>query len=222
MLNVIYEQDFLGFSYGFRSGRGQHDALDALAVGINRRKVNWVLDADIRDYFSKLDHSWLEKFLEHRIADKRVLRLIQKWLRAGVIEDGNFKCRALAGALLTHCAYVHSRACGGNLWRGEDRLLRLSALRRSRVVIDGRESKAPDGPTQLVRLIRVWRCVESRCSCPKVPVCDSAHVKNMRRLCADGNTRAGGRCSGQRGISGSDDMAGAHGRRTEDVRCPRF
>ena len=88
VLNAIYETDFLGFSYGFRPGRSQHDALDALVVGIRRRRVNWVLDVDIRDYFSSLDQSWLERFLEHRIADKRVLRLIQKWLRAGVIEDG--------------------------------------------------------------------------------------------------------------------------------------
>jgi RNA-directed DNA polymerase len=86
--NAIYECDFLGFSYGFRPGRSQHDALDALAVAITKRRVNWILDADIRDCFSKLDHSWLEKFLEHRIADRRVLRLIQKWLRAGVVEDG--------------------------------------------------------------------------------------------------------------------------------------
>jgi len=90
VLNAIYECDFLGFSYGFRPGRSQHDALDALAVGITRGRVNWILDADIRDYFSKLDHSWLERFLEHRIADRRVLRLIQKWLRAGVIEDGDW------------------------------------------------------------------------------------------------------------------------------------
>ena len=88
VLNGIYEADFLGFSYGFRPGRSPHDALDALAVGIERRKVNWVLDADIRDYFTSLDQSWLVKFLEHRIADKRVLRLIRKWLSAGVIEDG--------------------------------------------------------------------------------------------------------------------------------------
>jgi RNA-directed DNA polymerase len=88
VLNAIYECDFLGFSYGFRRGRGQHDALDALAVGITRRRVNWVLDVDIRDCFSSLDHSWLERFIEHRIADERILRLIQKWLRAGVIEDG--------------------------------------------------------------------------------------------------------------------------------------
>src|SRR6266536_1486336 len=88
VLNAIYEADFLGFSYGFRPGRGPHDALDALVVGIERKKVNWVLDADIRDFFTSLDHRWLVKFLEHRIADKRVLRLIQKWLRAGVVEDG--------------------------------------------------------------------------------------------------------------------------------------
>ncbi len=90
VLNAIYEQDFLGFSYGFRPGRSQHDALDALAVGISRKKVNYVLDADLRDFFTGLDQSWLVKFLEHRIADKRVLRLIQKWLRAGVIEDGKW------------------------------------------------------------------------------------------------------------------------------------
>src|SRR5712671_3087325 len=90
VLNSVYEEDFLGFSYGFRPGRGPHDALDALAVGITERKVNWILDADISDFFTRLDHSWLEKFLEHRIADKRVLRLIRKWLAAGVVEDGNW------------------------------------------------------------------------------------------------------------------------------------
>jgi group II intron reverse transcriptase/maturase len=90
VLNAVYEQDFLGFSYGFRQGRSQHDALDALAVGITRKKVNFVLDADISDFFTRLDQGWLERFLEHRIADKRVLRLIQKWLRAGVIEGGEW------------------------------------------------------------------------------------------------------------------------------------
>jgi group II intron reverse transcriptase/maturase len=90
VLNAVYEQDFLGFSYGFRPGRSPHDALDALVVGVERRRVNWVLDADIRDFFSRLDQAWLERFLEHRIADRRVLRLIQKWLRAGVIEDGEW------------------------------------------------------------------------------------------------------------------------------------
>jgi retron-type reverse transcriptase len=90
VLNAVYEEDFLGFSYGFRPGRSQHDALDALSVGIVRKKVNFVLDADISDFFTRLDQGWLERFLEHRIADKRVLRLIQKWLRAGVIEDGEW------------------------------------------------------------------------------------------------------------------------------------
>ena len=90
VLNAVYEEDFLGFSYGFRPRRSPHDALDALSVGIVRKKVNYVLDADIRDFFTRLDQGWLERFLEHRIADKRVLRLIQKWLRAGVIEDGEW------------------------------------------------------------------------------------------------------------------------------------
>jgi RNA-directed DNA polymerase len=90
VLNAVYEEDFLDFSYGFRPGRSQHDALDALAVGITRKKVSFVLDADIRDCFTRLDQGWLERFLEHRIADRRVLRLIQKWLRAGVIEDGEW------------------------------------------------------------------------------------------------------------------------------------
>ena len=88
VLNAVYETDFLGFSYGFRPGRGQHDALDALAVGIERKKVNWVLDADIRDFFTSVDRGWLERFLRHRIADERVLRLIGKWLAAGVMEEG--------------------------------------------------------------------------------------------------------------------------------------
>jgi group II intron reverse transcriptase/maturase len=90
VLNAIYETDFLGFSYGFRPGRSPHHALDALAAGIVGKNVNWVLDADFSDYFSSLDHQWLMKFLEHRIADKRVLRLIQKWLAAGVIENGSW------------------------------------------------------------------------------------------------------------------------------------
>ena len=88
VLNAIYEGDFLGFSYGFRPGRGPHQALDALYTGLLTRKVNWVLDADIRGFFDALDREWLIKFLEHRIADRRVLRLIRKWLNAGVLEDG--------------------------------------------------------------------------------------------------------------------------------------
>ena len=91
VLNAIYEVDFLGFSYGFRPGRKAHVALDALAVGIRWRKISWILDADIRNYFDAIDHDWLMKFLEHRIADRRMLRLIRKWLKAGVIEEGEWK-----------------------------------------------------------------------------------------------------------------------------------
>jgi RNA-directed DNA polymerase len=88
VLNAIYEQDFLGFSYGFRPRRSPHYALNALAVAIQTKRVNWVLDADIRSFFDTLDHGWLVKFVEHRVADRRVVRLIQKWLNAGVLEDG--------------------------------------------------------------------------------------------------------------------------------------
>jgi RNA-directed DNA polymerase len=90
VLNAIYEGDFVGFSYGFRPGRSQHDALDALSVGIRRKKVNWVLDADIRGFFDTLDHGWLMKFVAHRIGDPRILKLIQQWLSAGVLEDGRW------------------------------------------------------------------------------------------------------------------------------------
>src|SRR3989442_9693863 len=88
VLNAIYEEDFLGFSYGFRPGRSPHQALDALAVAIETRSVNWVLDADIRSFFDTLVREWLIKFVEHRVADRRIVRLIQKWLNAGVLEDG--------------------------------------------------------------------------------------------------------------------------------------
>jgi len=87
VLNALWEEDFLGFSYGFRPGRGQHDALDALAVGINRRKVNWILDADIAGFFDTVNHDWLIRFVEHRVGDRRVTRLVRKWLKAGVMED---------------------------------------------------------------------------------------------------------------------------------------
>jgi len=88
VMNAIYETDFLGFSYGFRPGRSQHQALDALYVGLLTRKVSWVLDLDIKGFFDGISHEWLVKFVEHRVADRRVVRLIQKWLRAGVLEDG--------------------------------------------------------------------------------------------------------------------------------------
>jgi RNA-directed DNA polymerase len=90
VLNQIWEEDFLGFSYGFRPGRSQHDALDALYVGITSKKVDWVLDLDIRAFFDQIEHAWLIKFVEHRIGDRRIVRLIQKWLKAGVMEQGRW------------------------------------------------------------------------------------------------------------------------------------
>jgi RNA-directed DNA polymerase len=88
VLNAIYEEDFLGFSYGFRPGRGPHDGLDALTVAITSRKVNWILDADIRSFFDTVSQDWLIRFLEHRIGDRRIIRLVRKWLRAGILEAG--------------------------------------------------------------------------------------------------------------------------------------
>ena len=88
VLNAIYEEDFLGFSYGFRPGRGQHDGLDALVVGITTAKVNWIVDADIQNFFGAVSQEWLVRFVEHRIGDTRIIRLIRKWLKAGVLEDG--------------------------------------------------------------------------------------------------------------------------------------
>ena len=88
VLSAIYEEGSLGFSYGFRQGRGQHDALDALTEAIRWRMVNWILDADIQSFFDELDHDWTMRFLEHRVADRRTLQLILRWLKAGVIENG--------------------------------------------------------------------------------------------------------------------------------------
>jgi RNA-directed DNA polymerase len=88
VLNCIYEEEFLGFSYGFRPKRGQHDALDALVVGITTRRVNFIFDADVASFFDSVSQNWLVRFVEHRIGDKRIIRLIRKWLKAGVLEDG--------------------------------------------------------------------------------------------------------------------------------------
>jgi RNA-directed DNA polymerase len=90
VLNAIYEEDFLGFCYGFRAGRSQHDALDALTTALDRKRVNWVLDVDIQSFFDTVGHEWMQRFLEHRIGDKRVVRLILKWLKAGVMENGEW------------------------------------------------------------------------------------------------------------------------------------
>ena len=106
ILNQIYEEAFLGFSYGFRPGRSQHDALDALATGILRQPINWVLDLDVVRCFDSFDRAWLERFLQHRIGDRRLLRLIRKWLKAGVLEDevvSDPDRGVVQGAVVRHC-----------------------------------------------------------------------------------------------------------------------
>jgi RNA-directed DNA polymerase len=116
VLNQIYEADFQGFSYGFRPGRSPHQALDALTVGIQRKRVNWVLDADIRGFFDNMSHEWTMKFIKHRVADRRMLRLIQKWLKAGVSEDGQWSATkvgtpqgAVVNPQVEHIMQVHVR-----------------------------------------------------------------------------------------------------------------
>ena len=126
-LNAIYEEDFLGFSYGFRPGRGQHDALDALSVGIGSRKVNWIVDIDIRSFFDTVSHEWLIRFLEHRIGDRRILRLIQKWLKAGVLEDGTMTASeegtpqgAVISPLLANIYLHYGIDLWAEQWRGRE------------------------------------------------------------------------------------------------------
>jgi len=128
VLNAIYEEDFLGFSYGFRPKRSAHHALDALYVGIMERKIHWVLDADIRSFFDTIDHGWLMRFLEHRIADRRLLRLIRKWLRAGVSEKGTwFKTEvgtpqgAVVSPLLANVYLHYALDLWVHKWRGNAR-----------------------------------------------------------------------------------------------------
>jgi RNA-directed DNA polymerase len=124
ILNHIYEVDFRGFSYGFRPGRNPHQALDALSVGIQTKRVNWVLDADIRGFFDNLNHEWLLKFIEHRVGDRRILRLIQKWLKAGVSEDGQWSETrvgtpqgAVASPLLANVYLHYVFDLWGEAWR---------------------------------------------------------------------------------------------------------
>ena len=124
ILNQIYEEDFLGFSYGFRLGRSQHDALDALSYALRKKKVNYILDADIRGFFDNLDKSWMIKFVEHRVADPRILRLIQKWLKAGVMEEGKWSepqtgtaQGSVISPLLANVYLHYSFDLWANVWR---------------------------------------------------------------------------------------------------------
>ena len=137
VLGSIYEQDFLGFSYGFRAGRSQHDALDALMVGIKSRRVNWILDADIAAFFDEIDHDWMLKFLAHRIADQRMLRLIRKWLKAGVIEESGRRVEATKGTpqgavispLLANLYLHHALDQWAHQWRGRQARGKVTIVR---------------------------------------------------------------------------------------------
>jgi group II intron reverse transcriptase/maturase len=126
ILNQIYEVDFKGFSYGFRPGRSPHQALDALTVGIQRKKVNWILDADVLGFFDNVSHEWALKFIEHRVADRRMLRLIQKWLKAGVSEDGQWSETnkgtpqgAVASPLIANVYLHYTFDLWADVWRRE-------------------------------------------------------------------------------------------------------
>jgi group II intron reverse transcriptase/maturase len=149
VLNAIYEADFLGFWYGFRLGRGPHDALDALAVGIGERKGNYILDADIRDFFGSVSQEWLIRFVEHRIGDKRIIRLIQKWLRAGILEDGVVTISeqgtgqgSVASPLLANIYLHYVLDLWANRWRQREATGDMIIVRYADDVIAGFEYEA--------------------------------------------------------------------------------
>jgi group II intron reverse transcriptase/maturase len=149
ILNHIYEEDFLGFSYGFRPKRSQHQALDALWVVLMRHKVSWVLDLDFRRFFDTMDHTWMMKFLEHRIADRRVLRLIQKWLKAGVSEDGKWSSTSVGtpqGAVISPLlanVYLHYVLdLWAHRWRQHDADGEVYIVRYADDVVVGFQHKA--------------------------------------------------------------------------------
>jgi group II intron reverse transcriptase/maturase len=159
VLNEIYEEDFLGFSYGFRPGRSQHDALDALWVGIMRKKVSWILDADVRGFFDNLSHEWLVKFIEHRIADRRMLRLIQKWLRAGVSEEGEWSKTevgtpqgAVASPLLANIYLHYAFDLWVKRWRKHHATGDVIVVRYADDIVAGFESRA-----DAERFLQEWK-----------------------------------------------------------------
>lgn len=149
VLNAIYEKDFLGFSYGFRPGRSQHDALDALATAIIRTPVNWILDADIRSFFDSVSQDWLARFLEHRIGDKRIIRLVRKWLEAGVLENGELSISdtgtpqgAVVSPLLANVYLHYVFDLWANRWRRREAKGNVIILRYADDVVVGFEHEA--------------------------------------------------------------------------------
>jgi group II intron reverse transcriptase/maturase len=149
VLNAIYEEDFLGFSYGFRPGRSQHDALDALSVAIGGTRVNWIFDADIRGFFDSVSQDWLVRFLEHRIGDERVIRLVRKWLKAGVLEDGEWSVSekgtpqgAVASPLLANVYLHYVFDLWAQQWRRREATGHMIVVRYADDIVAGFEHEA--------------------------------------------------------------------------------
>ena len=149
VLNAIYEEDFLGFSYGFRPGRSQHDAMDALTVAICDTPVNWILDADIRGFFDSVSHEWLVRFLKHRIGDERVIRLVQKWLKAGVLEEGQWSVSeagtpqgAVASPLLANVYLHYVFDLWAKQWRRHEATGNMIVVRYADDIVVGFEHEA--------------------------------------------------------------------------------
>jgi RNA-directed DNA polymerase len=149
VLNAIYEEDFLGFSYGFRPGRGQHDALDALSVAICQTTVNWILDADIRGFFDSVSQEWLVRFLEHRVGDERIIRLVRKWLKAGVLEDGNWSVSekgapqgAVVSPLLANVYLHYVFDLWAEQWRRREATGKVIVVRYADDIVAGFEHEA--------------------------------------------------------------------------------
>src|SRR5882757_4989910 len=149
VLNAIYEEDFLGFSYGFRPGRSQHDALDALATAITSTPVNWILDADIRGFFDSVSQEWLGRFMEHRIGDQRIIRLVRKWLKAGVLEDGELSVSetgtpqgAVASPLFANVYLHYVFDLWANRWRRKEAKGNVIIVRYADDIVVGFEHEA--------------------------------------------------------------------------------
>jgi group II intron reverse transcriptase/maturase len=149
VLNAIYEEDFLGLSYGFRPGRSQHDALDALSVAISGTPVNWILDADIRSFFDSVSQEWLLRFLGHRIGDERVLRLVRKWLKAGILDDGEWSVSAegtpqgaVISPLLANVYLHYAFDLWAKQWRGREAAGNMIVVRYADDIVVGFEHEA--------------------------------------------------------------------------------
>jgi RNA-directed DNA polymerase len=149
VLNAIYEEDFLGFSYGFRPGRSQHDALDALSVAVSNTPVNWILDADIRSFFDTIDQEWLIKFLEHRVGDERIIRLVRKWLKAGVLDEGEWSLSemgtpqgAVVSPLLANVYLHYAFDLWANQWRKREAKGNVIVVRYADDIVVGFEQEA--------------------------------------------------------------------------------